>query len=69
MWTRLYQIPARIYAIVVIALLALVALSEVMLWLVVDNAYDMRRQHLADATDTAISASIAPLQAKVPPVK
>ena len=65
MWTRLYQIPARIYAIVVIALLALVALSEVMLWLVVDNAYDMRRQHLADATDTAISASIAPLQAKV----
>ncbi|AOZ69049.1 chemotaxis protein [Rhodobacter xanthinilyticus] len=62
--SKLYRIPARIYAIVLIAALALAGLSEGLLKLAVSNAYDMRETHLSDVTDTAISA-LAHLQDEV----
>jgi len=64
MTSRLFGISARIYAIVALAALALVILSEVLLHFAVQNAYDMRRQHLSDVTDTAIGV-LADLQAQV----
>ncbi|MDD8024217.1 MAG: methyl-accepting chemotaxis protein [Paracoccaceae bacterium] len=55
MLSKLYKIPARIYAIVAIAAISLTILSEVMLNSAVTNAYDMRQRHLNDVTDTAVS--------------
>ena len=52
---RLWGISARIYAIVALALLSIVVLSEMLLHFAVKNAYEMREQHLSDVTDTAIS--------------
>lgn len=52
---RLWGISARIYAIVALASLSIIVLSETLLHFAVKNAYDMREQHLSDVTDTAIS--------------
>ena len=52
---RLWGISARIYAIVALASLSIVVLSETLLHFAVTNAYAMREQHLSDVTDTAIS--------------
>ncbi|SIS50223.1 methyl-accepting chemotaxis protein [Phaeovulum vinaykumarii] len=54
----LFSIPARIYAIVAVAALSLLILSELLLNLSFDNAYKMREQHLNDVTDTAISVLV-----------
>ncbi|PTV97514.1 methyl-accepting chemotaxis sensory transducer with Cache sensor [Rhodobacter aestuarii] len=48
-------ISARVYGIVAVAALALVLLSELLLTFAADNAVAMRRQHLSDVTDTALS--------------
>lgn len=51
---KLHGIAARIYAIVAVAALATFLLSEALQYIAVRNAYDMRRLHLSDVTDTAI---------------
>ncbi|TQD32190.1 methyl-accepting chemotaxis protein [Rhodobacter capsulatus] len=61
---RLWGISARIYAIVALASLSLLVLSETLLHFAVGNAYEMRQQHLSDVTDTAVSI-LAELQKQV----
>ncbi|WP_339114787.1 methyl-accepting chemotaxis protein [Thioclava sp. GXIMD2076] len=48
-------LKARLYGIVLLAALALFGTSELLLKFSVDNAYDMREQHLRDVTQTAVS--------------
>jgi len=60
----LSRIHTRIYAIVLISVLALAVVAEIMLHLAVTNAYELRERHLSDVTDTAISM-LAELQAEV----
>ena len=64
MKNKFFGISARIYAIVALAAFALVALSETLLHFAVENAYEMREQHLSDVTDTAIGV-LADLQKQV----
>ena len=64
MKTFLFGISARIYAIVALAAFALVILSETLLHFAVENAYEMREQHLSDVTDTAIGV-LVDLEAQV----
>ncbi|MDF2140203.1 methyl-accepting chemotaxis protein [Paenirhodobacter sp. CAU 1674] len=64
MFSKLYRIPARIYAIVTIAAISLTILSQILLSSAVNNAYDMRERHLNDVIDTAISM-LAELQSEV----
>ena len=61
---RLFGISARIYAIVAVAAVVLLVLSETLLYFAINNAYEMRRQHLSDVTDTAVSV-LDDLQAQV----
>jgi len=61
---HLFRISARLYAIVALAGVALVLLSEALLHFAIENAYEMRRLHLSDVTDTAISV-LSDLQREV----
>ncbi|SDF88858.1 methyl-accepting chemotaxis protein [Rhodobacter capsulatus] len=58
MKNKFFGISARIYAIVALAALSLIILSETLLRFAVSNAYEMREQHLSDVTDTAIGVLI-----------
>jgi len=64
MKNKFFGISARIYAIVAIAAIALVILSETLVHFAVKNAYDMREQHLSDVVDTAIGV-LSDLEAQV----
>ena len=61
---KLSGISARIYAIVAVAALAIFLLSESLQYGAVENAYTMRKQHLSDVVDTAIS-TLEGLQSQV----
>ncbi|ETD89595.1 methyl-accepting chemotaxis protein [Rhodobacter capsulatus] len=58
MKNKFFGISARIYAIVALAAVSLIILSETLVRFAVSNAYEMREQHLSDVTDTAIGMLI-----------
>ncbi|RYH10172.1 methyl-accepting chemotaxis protein [Tropicimonas sp. IMCC6043] len=52
---RLHKLSTRFYMIVLVATVLMAILSETLLSLAVDNAYEMRDLHLSDVTESAVS--------------